>query len=75
MSCDSAGYDAHAQLRRDLAAGGRVSQRALVICAGEGTTATRTVAIVLKKLQLATMHCDECGHEPPPAAHLLTTSC
>lgn len=58
-SCDEAGFDAVEQLRTDLRATGLVSNRPLVLCAGEGTTATRSIADALRGLGLRTLHFDD----------------
>ena len=62
--CDDVGFNALNQLRAELATTGRTSRRALVVMAGEGTTATRSLAVVLRQhLQLRTLHWITAGNE------------
>jgi hypothetical protein len=53
---DGPGFDFLTDLRADMRAHGRVSDRALVICSGEGTTATRSVAALFHYLGLRACH-------------------
>ena len=53
---DGPGFDILGDLRADMRAHGRVSDRALVICSGEGATGTRSLAAHLRRLGLRTCH-------------------
>ena len=55
--CDQNGFNAVASLHHELSAAKRVSERPLVICAGEGTTGTRALAAVLREqFQMSVLH-------------------
>ena len=47
--CEQTGFNALAAVRAELAAAGRTSDRPLIIGAGEGTTATRSLVDVLRR--------------------------
>lgn len=54
--CDGDGFDVLTELRAEMGTRGLVSQRALVIVPGEGTTATRALAAIFRGLGLRTCH-------------------